>query len=171
MPAVQIPRYKTEADWRLFKAEFKQMMDMVDLKPSLQMTHLRQAAPEEAKKLLHQEHIESLERAFEVLTELFEPHKDSPTLMEEILKISQQPKERLRALAGRTEEAGRRYGEILRLSTSELDQLVKSRFKHVIADAETRNQLLWDDREMSLSQMIEKAQRFEDFRSTESAKA
>ena len=57
------------------------------------------------------------------------------------------------------------------MSTSELDQLIKSRFKHAISDAETRNQLLWDNREMSLSQMIEKAQRFEDFRSRESTKA
>ena len=75
-------------------------MSMVDLKSLLQMAHLRQAVPEEAKKLLYQEQIESVERAFKVLPELFEPHKDSSTLMEEILKISQQPKERLRALAG-----------------------------------------------------------------------
>ena len=41
LPAVQAPRYKTGADWKLFKAEFKQTMSMVDLKPSLQMAHLR----------------------------------------------------------------------------------------------------------------------------------
>ena len=70
-------------------------MSMADLKPSLQMAHLRQAIPEEAKKLLYQEQIESMERAFEVLTELFKPHKDSSTLVEEILKISQQPNKRL----------------------------------------------------------------------------
>ena len=68
---------------------------MAGLKPSLQ------AVPEEAKKLLYQEQIETVERAFEVLTEPFEPHKDSSKLMEEILKITQQPKERLRTLAGR----------------------------------------------------------------------
>ena len=71
LPAVQVPKYKTGADWRLFKAEFKQTMSMVDLKPSLQMAHLRQAVPEEAGKLLYQEQIESMERAFEVLTKLF----------------------------------------------------------------------------------------------------
>ena len=58
----------------------------------------------------------------------------------------------------------------MRLPTSELDQLIKSHFKHAIADAETRNQLLWDDREMFLSQMIEKTQRFEDFKGAESSK-
>ena len=63
-------------------------MSLADLKPSLQMAHLRQAIPEEAKKFLYQEQIESVERAFEMLTELFEPHKDSSTLMEEIFKIS-----------------------------------------------------------------------------------
>ena len=50
------------------------------------MAHLRQGILEEAKKLLYQEQISTVERAFEVLTELFEPHKDSSTLMEEILK-------------------------------------------------------------------------------------
>ena len=99
------------------------------------MALLSQAILEEAKKLLYQEQIESVERAFEVLKDLLEPHKDSSALMEEILNISQQPKERLRALADRIMEAARRYVETLRLSTFELDQLVKSRFKHDIADA------------------------------------
>ena len=90
--------------------------------------------------------------------------------MEEILKITQQPKESLQALAGRIEEAARRYAETLCLPTSELQQLIKPHFKHATADAETRNQLLWDDMEMSLSQMIIKTQRLEDFNSAESSK-
>ena len=52
LPAIQIPKYKTGANWKLFKAEFKQTMSRGDLNPSLQMAHLRQAVPEEAKKLL-----------------------------------------------------------------------------------------------------------------------
>ena len=39
LPAVQVPKYKAGADWRLVKAEFKQTMSMADLKPSLQMAH------------------------------------------------------------------------------------------------------------------------------------
>ena len=70
-------------------------MNMADLRPSLQMAHLRQAVPEEAKKLLYQEQIDTVDRAFQVLMELFEPHKDSSTLIDDILKINQQPKERL----------------------------------------------------------------------------
>ena len=88
LPAIQVPKYKSGVDWRLFKADFRQTMSMADLKPSLQMAHLRQAVPEEAKKLLYQEQIDTVDRAFEVLMELFEPHKDSSTLMEEILKRS-----------------------------------------------------------------------------------
>ena len=73
---------------------------------------------------------------------------------------------------GRSNEEGtRRCAETLCLSISELDQLIKSRFKHAVVGAETRNQLLWDDREISLSQIIEKVQRFEDFKNTESLKA
>ena len=74
-------------------------------------------------------------------------------------------------MAGRIEEAVSRYAETLRLPTSELDQFIKFRFEHAIADPDTRNQLLWDDRDMTLSQMIEKAQRFEDFKGAESTKA
>ena len=95
-----MPKYKAGADWRLFKAEFKQTMSMADLKPSLQMAHLRQAVPEEAKKMLCQEQIDTVDKAFEVLTELFDPHKDPSTVMEEKLKFTQQPKERLQAFAG-----------------------------------------------------------------------
>ena len=57
------------------------------------------------------------------------------------------------------------------MPNSELEQLIKSRFKHAIADPETRNHLLWDDRYLTLSQMIDKAQRFEDYKGAESTKA
>ena len=66
--------------------------------------------------------------------------------MKEILRISQQPIERLRVLAGRIKDAARKYSETLELPPTDLDKLIKSRFKHAIADQETRNQLLWDRR-------------------------
>ena len=39
------------------------------------------------------------------------------------------------------------------------------------ADQETRNQLLWDQTEMTLDQMVQKAQQFEDFKSSEPVKS
>ena len=63
-----------------------------------------------------------------------------------------------------------RYTETLHLPSTELEQLIKSCFKHTISDPETRNQLLWGDRDMTLSQMIEKAQRFKGFKGAESVK-
>ena len=55
----------------------------------------------------------SRERALEVLTELYESLRDSSTLMQEILKIFQQPGERLRVLAGRIEDSGRDIGIVI----------------------------------------------------------
>ena len=75
-------------------------------------------------------------------------------------KISQQPGERLRVLAGRIRSATRP----IKLPSRELDELVKSRFKHALADSETRNLLLWDEQDLSLEGMIQKAQQFEDSR-------
>ena len=43
-------------------------------------------------------------------------------------------------------------------------------FKHAIADPETKHQLLWDDINMTLNQIVQKAQQFEDFRGCEWAK-
>ena len=63
LPAVEVPKLKAGADWWLFQTEFKQTMSMADLKPSLQMAHLRQAIPEEVKKLLYQEQIDTVDRA------------------------------------------------------------------------------------------------------------
>ena len=50
--------------------------------------------------------------------------------------------------------------ESLELPSTDLDKPIKSRFKHAIADPETRNQLLWDNTDMTLNQ---KAQKFKDF--------
>ena len=126
--------------------------------------------PEEAKCLLYQKQVETVDWAFDVFTELHEPLKDSSTLMQEILRISQQPGEQLRVLAGQTEDAAHKYTETLALLSTDLDKLIKSRFKHAIADPETRNQLLWDDTDMTLNQMVQKAQQFEDFRGCDGAK-
>ena len=74
-------------------------MRLADLKSS-QLAHLKQSVQEKAKGLLHQEQVETVEWALEVLTERYEPLKDSSTLMQEILKIFQQPGELLRVLPG-----------------------------------------------------------------------
>ena len=83
--------------------DFKDTVRLADLKPSHQLAHQKQSVPEEAKHLLYQEQVETTEKAFEVLTELYEPPKDSSTLMQDILKIFQQPGEQLRVLAARIE--------------------------------------------------------------------
>ena len=39
-----------------------------------------------------------------------------------------------------------------------------------MADPETRNQLLWNNTDMTLDQMVQKAQQFKDFHGSEAAK-
>ena len=59
----------------------------------------------------------------------------------------------------------------LEILSTDLDKVIKSRFKHLIADPETRNQLLpWDDTEITLDQMVQKAKEFENFCGSEAAK-
>ena len=154
-----------------FVAEFKDTTGLADLKPSHQLAHLKQSVSEEAKCLLHQQQVETTKKAFEVLTELYEPLKDSSTLMQEILKISQQPGERLTVLSGRIEDAARKYAEMLALPSTDLEKLIASWFKHAIADAETQNQLLWFHTEMTLSHMVQKAQQFEDYKGCDNVKS
>ena len=68
------------------------------------------------------------------------------------------------------EDAACKYTETLVLPSTDLDKLIKSRFKHAIADPETRNQLLWVNREMTLNQMVQRPQQFKDFQGCEGAK-
>ena len=75
-----------------------------------------------------------MELVLEILTELYKPLKDFSTLMEESLKISQQPNERLRVLAGQIENAASKYSETIKLPSIDLDKIIKSRFKHAIAN-------------------------------------
>ena len=152
-------------------SNFKDITRFVNLKPSHQLAHFKQAIPEEAKRLLYQQEVDSAEDALEILTKLYEPFNYSTTLMGEILKISQQLNERLRVLKGRIEDAARRYSETLELLSTYLDKLINSRFKHAIADQETRNQLLWDQREMTVDQLVQKAQQLEGFKSNEPVKS
>ena len=66
-------------------------------------------------------------------------------------------------MAGHIEDATCKYAETLELPSTDLDKLIKSRFKHAIPHPETNNQLLWDDTDMTLDYMIQKVQQLEDF--------
>ena len=165
VPPVDPPKFKIGGDWRCFLAEFKEMVQLADLKPTHQLAYFKRSIPEEAKKMLYQHKVESVQQAIQMLTELYEPVKDTWTVLQELEKISQKPGERLRVLAGRIEEVARRYDETLETtSPTDLNRLIVSRFKYAIADEETRNHLLWDPTEMTLDQMVQKAQQFEDAR-------
>ena len=73
-------------------------------------------------------------------------------------------------MTGQIEDGAHKYIKTLALPSTDLNKLIKSRFKDAIADSETRNQHLWDDTGMTLNQMVQKAQQFEDFWGCEGAK-
>ena len=170
VPPVNPPRYESGGDWRCFLAEFEEMVELADLKPTHQLAYFKQAVPKEARKMLYQHKVGTIQQAKQLLQELYEPEKDTWTVLNELEKIKQKPGERLRVLAGRIEEVARKYSETLETTSStDLEKLVISRFKHALADEETRNHLLWDPTVISLDDMVQKAQRFQDARQSSSA--
>ena len=165
VPPVSPPRYSPGGDWKCFLSEFREMVQLSDMRPTHQLHYFKQAVPDEAKKILYQHEVTSVGQAIKMLTELYEPVKDTWTVLQELEKISQKPGERFRVLAGRIEEVAKRYSETLETtSPGDLNKLVVSRFQHAIADEETRNHLLWDSSNMTLDEMVVKAQKFEDAR-------
>ena len=54
----------------------------------------------------------------------------------------------------------------MRISEVDLEQMTKDRFKHAVASEETRDHLLWEETEMSLEMMVQRAQKFEDSRNS-----
>ena len=166
LSAISAPKYKAGDDWS-FVSDFK---DMIGWQTSSHQGSLKTAVSEEAKRLLYQEEVETVEHAFTILTELYQPLKYSSTLMQEILKITQLPNERLRVLAGTIEDASRKYAETLELPSTDLDKLIKSCFEHVIVYQGTKNQLLWDQTDIILDKMVQKPQQFEDCKNSGSAK-
>lgn len=161
---VSPPKFKAGGDWRCFLAEFKEMVRLADMRPSHQVSYLKQAVPEEAKRLLYQHGVETVEHALEILTELYQPVRDSWSVLQELQKITQGSGERLRVLAGRIQDAARLYAETVHILPVDLDQMVIDQFKYALTDEETRNQLLWDQTNMTLDAMVKKAQKYEDFR-------
>ena len=172
VPPVNPPKYTPGGDWKCFLSEFNDMVQLSDMKPTHQLAYFKQAVPDEAKKILYQHEVTTIKQAIKMLTELYEPVKDTWTVLQELEKISQKPGERFRVLAGRIEGVAKRYSETLQTtSVEDLNKLIVSRFQHAIADEETRNHLLWDSSKMTLDEMVNKAQKFEDARkSTQSQK-
>ena len=111
-------------------ADVKDILRLADLKPSHQLAYLKQVVQEEAKCLLYQQEVNSAEHALEILKEMYELLKDSFTLRAEILQISQQPNKRFIGLARLIENAACNYSETFLLPATDLDKLIKSRFKH-----------------------------------------
>ena len=110
---VNPPKFSPGGDWRCFLAEFKDMVCLADMKPSHQLAYFKQSVPDEAKKMLYQHKVTTVNQAIRMLTELYEPVKDTWTVLQELEKITQNPGERLRVLAGRIEGVARRYSETL----------------------------------------------------------
>ena len=104
VPPVNLPKFEVGGDWRCFLAEFREMVQLADLKPTHQMAYFKQALPGEAKKLLYQTKIQTVEEAIKVLTELYDPKKDTWIVLQELERVSQKSGERLRVLASRIEE-------------------------------------------------------------------
>ena len=164
VPPVNLPKFEIGGDWRCFLADFREMVKLADLRPTHQMAYFKQALPDEAKKMLYQTRVQTVQEGIDVLTELYDPKKDTWTILQEFEKISQKPGERLRVLASRIEEIASRFGETVTTKPAELNKLILNRFKHAIADEETRNHLLWDTTETVLEKLVKKAQQFEDAR-------
>ena len=164
VPAATPPTYKKGEDLKCFLSDFQDMVTLADLKPSHQMAYLKQAVPAEAKTVLFQQGIKTVEEATEMLTELYEPKRDAWTVLREVDKITQGPEERFLELIGRIEAAVRRYAEMVHMNPGDFEQIVKDRFKHAIADPETRNQFLWDKSDMTTKQMAITAQQFYDLK-------
>lgn len=163
---VPAPKYAVGGDWRIFLQEFRDMTDLADMKPSHQLAYLKNAVPDEGKKLLYRSNVETVKQAVVILTELYEPVRDAWTALEVVQSIEQGPEERLRPLVGRIQEAVERYAEIVKLSSTDVKKLVKDRLKYALKNEDTRSHLLWERKEMSLEEMIEQAQTFEDFKAT-----
>jgi len=157
-----VPKYAKGGDWRCFVAEFREMVKVAQLNPAQQLIYLRQAVPDEVKGILSLKSIETVDQALGALTQIYEPSKDAWAIMQELDGITQRPGERLLMLA-LIEEVVRRYGEAVNsASRAELDRLTQSRFRHALADEDTRNFLIWDECNLTLDEMVKKAQAFED---------
>lgn len=167
LPSVSPPKFEAGGDWRCFLSEFEEMAQLADLKPSHQLAYLKQAIPVEAKRMLYQLKVETIDQAKKLLQELYEPERDMWAVLNELKKVQQKPGERLRVLAGRIKGVAQKYADTLEgFTEADLNALVAGRFKQAIADEETRNHLLWDHSDMSLDDMVRKAQNFQDTRSS-----
>ena len=58
-------------------------------------------------------------------------------------------------MAGNIVDAACTYAGKLEPPSTDLDKLIKSRLKHAATDPKTRNQLLWDDTDVTLEQMVQ----------------
>ena len=165
------PKYKPGADWQGFVAEFEEMSRLADLTREQQLTYLKQCLPDEGRRLLSNHQVMTMRGAYDLLGELYEPVRDSWTMLEEVKAITQRPGERLRALAGRIRHAAERYGQAMRIASGDLEKMIQDRFRYALMNEETRNHLLWDSGPMTVDDMVRKAQTFEDRKQSTPKKA
>ena len=72
------------------------MSRLAELSPSHQLAYFKQAMPDEAKSMLYQHRVETVQDAIQLLTELYEPERDSWLVTRR--SNTQKPGERLRVL-------------------------------------------------------------------------
>ena len=74
---------------------------------------------------------------------------------------------RLRQLAGRIQEAVLKFGETVQLSPENLQEMSKEYFKFALTDEDVRSRLLWEQSQLTMDEMVQKAQWYLDHRDTE----
>ena len=137
---------------------------MAEVRPSHQLSYLKRALPEEARRVLLQSHIRTVGEAWQVLEELYDPPKDTSRLLADIEAITQKPGEKMMLLAGRIEAAVGRYSDEVAVTRADQAKLVQGRFIRAVRDVETRNMLTWGRDNMTLREMIRKGQEMADLK-------
>ena len=143
LAAMEPPTFTEGDDWPCFKQDFQETVEMAGLGSSQQLAYLKKALPEVARRVLLQSHIRTLDAAWQVLEELYDPPKDTSLLLATIEAITQEPGEKLRVLAGRIEAAVARYGDEVTVGLLDQAKIISGRLIRAIRDPETRNMLMW----------------------------
>ena len=167
LAAMEPPTFTEGDDWPCFKQDFQETVEMAGLGPPQQLAYLKKALPEEARRVLLQSHIRTIDAAWQVLEELYDPPKDTSLLLAAIEAITQEPGEKFRVLAGRIEAAVARYGEEVTVGLLDQAKLVRGRFIRAVRDQETRHMLMWARDRMTLNEMIRKGQEMADLKGPE----
>ena len=131
---VALPKYEEGRDFAIFIHSFLDLMELHNVHPTMQLTYLQNAIPQEGVDLLSYGQVRTMDEALHVLWRRYDPLQTPSDLRNHFTSLAQEPGESLDRFVARLRHGMARYLSITSMAQNVQQQMLVDQFTMGIHD-------------------------------------